>query len=1187
MLLLVTYTIHWYVRGRTYVVTTAECSAAVIMAHGCGTSFTRFGLGRVVRSQLFFAAVDRSAWSRVTAACVRVMHAVIMALLLCACVNDAHRSCFRRLPHRMLSNFAHRGSVVAGGDGNTAGAGDSFVGAGQNNYASGQFASITAGYGNAASGYASAVVGGQSNIASGGFSAVLGGHSNTATGTFSTTMMGSVNYASGPFASVTAGYDNSASGDSSFVVGGQSNVASAGHSAVIGGYSNTATGSHATVLGGFYSIASGDFSLAMGPQVVAQSPYSAVISVVDDNTQCYDNGRSTVSVCAPGGFFVNSVDVEAAITTNTDNIAASVASIVALGGNVSELRGAVDDLSSSWELFDLTALATSKAVHDAQLVLLQSAVDTATAAVDALQSDSLQLWANASAQQDQVQWLEETAAQLLSADSSNRVATLEDTVAAQAVALTAADDNLHALNGTLEAQAAAIAELTAANTQQATKMFDLTEANRLLQTQLDVLNSTMAHVLSSLVAQGAAAAASFTAPPLDCSASIMLATNDLCANGTANPAVGGGTSATNANTAAAAAAITTAVTTTAAATTTTTATTTAATAATTTTTTMTAAATVISTTTATAATTTITVVVVDTDSVSLVGVFNSVGNGDVTVVVTTMRASDINNSSSTTSLATSTDFLSDFVDITITTADGEVGVRETADVDLGFQLTLSLTALTNDRSAGAGAGADAGAGGVAGDQEDLRRRLLCMYWDESHRDWIIRGVFLRGIKVESAASTSTSGGHTGTNSTDNTDGTSSANDSSGSNGNSSGLSSVIDVAAICVSTHLTVITVADGGAAAQVVEEKIQTFTARLTALAGVDLLAAQTQLNPAIPAAFGAISVAIAVVVVVAKVRGRGAAVDDARRVFVAQGALRRPNVVDGDEQEAIVRGFLPFGWCAWIIFLHVMSVHPLVSLAFRWSHERIVFTTSDKTLLLYASILNTFLLQAFFFNAGDEPTATGAGDAAEAAAAAAAAATTTTPNATAFSSTSAGGSSLSTTSTTGEFSSSSFSATAFNSFVGALFTTMLFFPVQFLLRYMIINVNSFETCTKRRTALHSSRPHQAGCAALVRVRVPRTSRRRRCCQRIRRRIRQRVRQRKERKEYSCTPREQHQRPSGGGGDGCFWKSADKDAGGLADVGDAPGAGARRPGGRRQPPPQPPQPPQPPHSPPSPRPRR
>ena len=238
----------------------------------------------------------------------------------------------------------------------------------------------------------------------------------------------------------------------------------------------------------------------------------------------------------------------------------------------------------------------------------------------------------------------------------------------------------------------------------------------------------------------------------------------------------------------------------------------------------------------------------------------------------------------------------------------------------------------------------------------------------------------------------------------------------------------LDAAAICVSTHLTLFTVTDEGEAAKVVESKIQGVAERFEAMSEVDFLSDATTLNPFVPAAFLTVTAIFIVVVVVAKVKGRSAATTDARLVFVQFGALKRPSVIGAQEQMAMLKGWLSSGQVVWLMILQVFGANTFLALFFNWSHEKIVFTPADKAFILYSGIVSTFLAQAFYFDS-TESNADGE----------------VTVNSTA------------------ELTSIEIANGLFNIFLGAMFASVLLFPVQYFLPYMIANVNSFETSTAK----------------------------------------------------------------------------------------------------------------------------
>ena len=335
--------------------------------------------------------------------------------------------------------------------------------------------------------------------------------------------------------------------------------------------------------------------------------------------------------------------------------------------------------------------------------------------------------------------------------------------------------------------------------------------------------------------------------------------------------------------------------------------------------------------------------------------------------------------------------------VSISTLDGD-SQHEADSVDSGFQLAITVN----------GAGIE----GSGFDETGIRKKLTCQYFSENQTTWSSRGVFLRGIDVFASKS----------------------------NG--------IDIAAICVSTHLTLFTVTDKGDATQLLESKVnvrtltclstlpcgylcshpvyaqcpyavQTLTSRFDALGTVDLSDAETTFNPLVPSIFAGLTLAFVTLIVVSRCKGRAAAVREARGVFAQLGRLARPSVVGGDEFEAILRGHVSAGSSAKMIALQILSVNPFLALFFTWSHEHIVFTQVDKAYILYGGILTSFLVQAFLFDGETIGQEKDVGD------------------------------------------------VLLNTLIGALFANTILFPVQYFLPYMIANVNSISTSTKVRRSL------------------------------------------------------------------------------------------------------------------------
>lgn len=144
---------------------------------------------------------------------------------------------------------------------------------------------------------------------------------------------------------------------------------------------------------------------------------------------------------------------------------------------------------------------------------------------------------------------------------------------------------------------------------------------------------------------------------------------------------------------------------------------------------------------------------------------------------------------------------------------------------------------------------------------------------------------------------------------------------------------------------------------------QISALSQSFTALGDVDLLDADTEINPLVPAVFVGVTLAFVGVMVGSKCRNKKAVTKQARAVYLQEGELTRPSVIRGTEFENILRGRFRLSGVAWLIFLDLITANNLIAMAFWWAHDHTVFTTADKAFLLYASVLSTFLACAFFF--------------------------------------------------------------------------------------------------------------------------------------------------------------------------------------------------------------------------------
>lgn len=150
---------------------------------------------------------------------------------------------------------------------------------------------------------------------------------------------------------------------------------------------------------------------------------------------------------------------------------------------------------------------------------------------------------------------------------------------------------------------------------------------------------------------------------------------------------------------------------------------------------------------------------------------------------------------------------------------------------------------------------------------------------------------------------------------------------------------------------------------------------------------------------------------IVVSKVRKNKEAKRSAKRVFLQDGELSKPGVLRSAEYDAILRGWLPAKQVVWLMFLEILTSNAILSMMFSWGHDHIVFTRGDKAFILYASVLSTFLAVVFFEGGTPE--------------------------------------------------TDDFWISMLDAFVSSAFANILLFPVQYLLPFMIENVNSLQTST------------------------------------------------------------------------------------------------------------------------------
>ena len=148
---------------------------------------------------------------------------------------------------------------------------------------------------------AATVAGGLGNVASGGFSFVGGGWTHNATGDYAT---------------IAGGRSNSALGGASFVGGGVGNSATGSASVIGGGETNSTVGFSSVVPGGRDNVANGNYSFAGGFRARAMGDNA--FAWADFNAQFFDVAANEFAARATGGVrFVTAVDGATGVPTRT------------------------------------------------------------------------------------------------------------------------------------------------------------------------------------------------------------------------------------------------------------------------------------------------------------------------------------------------------------------------------------------------------------------------------------------------------------------------------------------------------------------------------------------------------------------------------------------------------------------------------------------------------------------------------------------------------------------------------------------------------------------------------------------------------------------------------------------------------------------------------------------------------
>ena len=369
-----------------------------------------------------------------------------------------------------------------------------------------------------------------------------------------------------------------------------------------------------------------------------------------------------------------------------------------------------------------------------------------------------------------------------------------------------------------------------------------------------------------------------------------------------------------------------------------------------------------------------------------------------TVSVTTW--STANSSAAVAQLAdssssSSASLMSDIYGVHVTDSDGASASAEvdgSTEESAGYTVEIQLSASATDTTTAA---------------ESLRARVSCRYFDEGEGVWSERGVVLRGLRVESAPTVSTS--------------------------------APLEVSAVCVSSHLTLFTVEDDSAVLVVVESKLSALAARVETIGSTDVLDGNAEVNWPVLGMFLGISAATGIVVAVLKIHGRHHSVEIGRQVFVRQGYLERAQVVGPVQFEAILLGRASASEIARLAALSIATGNAFVGVLFSWAHESMVFSRADKAIDAYTAVVMTFLSSAFFFE-----TATSSSEG-----------------------TVGAGGNASSGVDGGDEDASAVQSGLLGVFVSAAVANLLFLPIQYILAYMITNVNTMRTSTHVPTGL------------------------------------------------------------------------------------------------------------------------
>ena len=265
-------------------------------------------------------------------------------------------------------------STVSGGYEDLAYGYASTIGGGSYNTAAATWSCVGGGYNNKVYDQGSCVGGGENNIIYSSSATVGGGAQNIVGADFAAIIGGRFNFANGSDAVVAGGSYNSVLGEAASVGGGNANEAEGAFAVVGGGEGNAAVGNWSSVSGGFLNSAMGLYSLAQGRNTFVEHDFAAALGFSSQNQTCRSHSRSSISMCAENGLFLNGERLDTAVQQNTLDLETQAERIGSVQANVSLQQSLLNSLQDTLatQRANISALSDSTSRNAAAIRLLPS-----------------------------------------------------------------------------------------------------------------------------------------------------------------------------------------------------------------------------------------------------------------------------------------------------------------------------------------------------------------------------------------------------------------------------------------------------------------------------------------------------------------------------------------------------------------------------------------------------------------------------------------------------------------------------------------------------------------------------------------------------------------------------------------------------------------------------------------------